>query len=241
MHPALTPDNPEGQANPGEQLYAGKYRTPEDLAQGYQSLYSLSLDTFRKNEELQARLSELEQTRINPSERSQERMDARQTLEEVGVPAAAVEEIVQRTLDRTLNPVFEGVRARTQLTKTYPDYERVEDQLAQFIGSNPELKSEYQRVYQVSPRVAMEWAYGQFQRVKGNPQSASGSDEVAARLDALLTGGSDRGAAMDAAGEADEKAAWDHFNRTGDMSAVIKLRSRQTIPNSHFNALPGAF
>lgn len=224
-----------------ERLFAGKYKSPEDLEQGYSNLFSLSSQTFQENQALRARVEALERghtERLDPAERVADRSASE--LEEVGVPIDALDRRIEEKFSSLLNPVFQGVAARQQIVQRYPDYDKEEQRLAEFIGSDPQLKSAYQRAYQAEPAVAMEWAWTQFQRARGEKRPDPAAEEVSRRLDAMIQGGSDRGAAQQIAATEGEAAAWEHFKRTGDAGPLVRLRTQATVPAGHFDPLPGA-
>lgn len=212
---------------------------PDKVVEGYNNLYNLSLDTYRENERLKAMLAEREETpgipdpRMDPSAR----VSARETLEQVGVPTDALEGVVRETVEKYLTPVLEGAKARQYVASTYPEFEKIENDLAQFIQSNSELKADYSRAYAANPKVAMEWAYQQYMKNKSNPASASGADQAAARMDALLhpNGGGDRTVTTQTAQDAQMTEAWNYWMRTGDVTPYMRLKAKMVIPEGHLD------
>jgi hypothetical protein len=226
--------------HPDERLWAKKFKSPEDLEQGYDNLYDLSINTFREKEALEARVRELEMghtERTDPSVRAAERQAPQELLSEVGVPVDALSQFIDARFQEVLSPVVRGVNARAEIVRRYPDYDKAEQQLVEYINGNPNVRQEYEKAYQASPLVAMEWAYGQYQRAGGKAANPA-AEEVAARLDARLQGSYDR-SGQQTADETELARAKEHFERTGDSGPLMRLRLRHVVSEEHLRGLPG--
>lgn len=235
------PANPGGQTDNQFPGIAGeKYgNDPSKVVDGYNHLYNLSLETYRENERLKQQLAERE-TGPLPDYRPdpQERSNAREQLEQVGVPVDAMEGIVRESIEKYLNPVLEGAKARQYIANAYPEFGKHENDVAAYVQENPELRAEYARAYSASPRVAMEWAYNQYAKAHTQPGSVSGAaDQARARLDATLHagGGGDRTNSVQTPEDQQLAGAWNHWMQTGDGEPYMRMKTRRVVPSGHID------
>lgn len=157
-------------------------------------------------------------------------------LDELGVPADAVREAIRNEVTSAISGAFEpivrGSQARQQVLSRYPDYNKFEADVATFIQSDPDLSQTYQRVFNADPAAAMELAilkFGQTQRGRTAPAEEPSVTENA--LPSMRSG--------DARQPADTReqvrAAWEHFQKTGNPRAFAAARLRESIPDSFLN------
>lgn len=264
-HPGLEPEQPangNGQPNTPEdkKLWAGKYVSEQELERGYVNLFSEGQRILERNKELEQRLAATAprepanydlsndfgmSDRPNPADRSAARRDPREVLSEVGIPMEELDEEIDRRTSRAvqaaLQPIFQGAQARSYVAQNYPDFERFEGEVAQFVEANPETKTRYQRLYQADPAGAMEWVYGQFSRSRQTPADATGGNQLGARMDALMPNMSGQGRQNPAEADFDEayKQAFEHGQRTGDWNRLTQVKLGIRVPDSHYAGLGG--
>ena len=249
-NPALHPqiDSDFGQPEGGERLFAGKYKSVEELERGYQNL-------FEEGRKLVSRLQEAESSpragpqggdwisdREDPAARSAARtQDPVDALSLAGVPVNELKKLIQQEVMHEFQPIIQGANARQAIAQDYPEFVQFEGELAQFLEANPQLKSRYNRTYSVDPEVALKWAYSEFTRASGgNRTSASGEAQAAARLDAGLPGRVNPGRTppgdfdMTTYNQLKQEAA-----RTGDWSRVIGYKLGPQLSDGHLNGLTG--
>lgn len=91
---------------------------------------------------------------------------ARDTLAEWGVPPDALEEVVNEkigaAIQRAFQPITEGFKARNEMLAKYPDFGKFEADVASFVHNDPETSERYQKLFQVDPVAANEYAYLKF-------------------------------------------------------------------------------
>jgi len=221
---------------PNEQgKWAGKYDDPTVLEESHVHLQGVLTE---RNQELERLKAELEQARgyglpdprATATERAQER--AQQRLDALGIPSDAVTEVVRETFQELLQPVIAGMNARSYMHKTYEDYEQVEDQLVAFLQERPELLGEYQRTYQSSPRVAIEWAMDRYR--KANPSQVQrathpGDGQMIPSSPNRLVNTQIMG---DQAQET-EQNLWNDFRNTRSAIGLLKHRLSPTRTSGH--------
>lgn len=225
-------DHPLG--NP-DKKWAGKYSTPEELEQGHSHLQSTLSERNQRIEELESQLEQQGQ-RMIPAGPSK---DPYEQLREIAVPPEAVEAIVERKVMAAIDPIFQSFSARRAMERQYPDFSKMEDEVAGYIAGQPELKKRYQVLYQTDQLGAMEWALSKYHRSKAedNPAQLSLEDE---RANARVPGGgsgSGRGADLGNAQRDKLQKAYEYGQQYGDWDPYMKLRLDSVIPDGHYKGL----
>lgn len=262
FHPQLddeqTSQQPASEGQPQtaqEKLLAGKYKNVDELERGYDSL-------FKEGQRLVNRIRELEEVRptsresdpwgdpngvevterIDPAARSAARREnPADVLAMAGIPVEAAEELIRRTVQAEIRPLFQGAQARQSVAQIHPEFVQFEGELAQFVAANPSLSGRYNRIYATDPEVALDWVFGEFMRSRGpSPENgASGAQQAAARLDAQLPGRTQP--QRTAPDEYSEKydAARRLAEQTGNWEEVLRLKLGSTVGESHYRGLSG--
>lgn len=205
----------------------GGYPTVEALVQGYRNS---GVEAQRWRE----RALQLEQTMVanQPRPVQQSPYDR---LNEFGLPTDALREAVNEQIQQAFQPIARGLSARNQVLGRYPDYNKFEADVANFINSDQERQQTYNAMFNADPVGAMEYAFLKFgeQQRRATPPPQNGGDEgtkVQAKIPSSRTGESrNKDQSEDLTGK-----AWEHFNKTGDPRAFAKARLRQVIPDSFF-------
>jgi hypothetical protein len=153
-------------------------------------------------------------------------------LDTLGVPQQALREamrsVATEVFGQALEPVTRAYQARPKLMASYPDYNKFEAEVAQFVQNDPELSQSYQRMFQADPVGAMELAYlkyGDHQR-RNHPQ-ANGNRNEEEKVHAQIPNA--RSAESRAPRQEDDavKAGWEHYQKTGRPEQFAMARFRQ--------------
>jgi hypothetical protein len=227
MHPDLGQPDPQSQP---QRQWANKYRSPEELERGYTELQTVSNQTYQRLQDLEQRFASIE--RVNPADQMASRRDPLEALNEVGVPADAIMELVNRGVQNYIQPMMRAQDARQTVSNEYPDFEQHENNVANYLNGNPPLKQRYERMFQVDPTGAMEWAFQTYQRKAQAPDQ--GIPDQSRREAALPQsfGSPDRNSGSDAAKSEELTKRWEHAQRTGNWDQY--LTARLELPESHF-------
>jgi hypothetical protein len=247
QHPGLD-DSQGGQPDQEERLYAGKYKSVEELEKGYLNMQTVENQNNQRLAAIEARLGASDpDDRILPSERREGRKRPEEVLEEMGIPSEAIGDLVLERITQALNPIIQGNQAREQLRHSYQNFDSLEGEVANFIASTPDVQTRYQRMFRVDQGAAMEWAIDRYLKTKGPgtapAESASGADAAAARLDARLPGSgspANRGQDLGQAQRLEQlQKAYEYAQKTGDWSVYSSMRINEVIPESHMLKQPG--
>lgn len=246
QHPGL--EDPSGQPTE-ERLYAGKYKSVEELEKGYLNMQTVENQNNQRLAALESRFATSDpDDRILPSERREGRRRPEDVLEEMGIPPDAIGDLVAERLSQALNPIIQGAQAREMLKRSYQNFDSLEGEVANFIASNPDVQTRYQRMFRVDQGGAMEWAIDRYLKLNKGPgtappESASGEDAAAARLDARLPGSASPGQRGQDLGQAQRlealQRAFEYGQKTGDWSMYTNMRINEVIPDSHMIKSPG--
>lgn len=224
MHPDLG-DRQESTSQ--SRLLANKYRDPESLERAYMELQTHSNQQHSRLLEMEERMANLERIKQAASEHN-----PAEALDELGIPVDDVRLLIQREVDAKLQPIFELQRARETVTKAYPDFDKLEDDVAQWLSQNRHLAERYGRMFQADQAGAMEWA------INGYLKATESNNSDRRNPDASLPP-QNSGMSRDATGiDAEEiKKEMDRAQQTGDWGRYVTLRLSQTTPASHFQGL----
>jgi hypothetical protein len=211
------------------------YATVEELARGYRNS---GAEAKRLNAELQRKEEQIQSYAANQRPDIPNRSRPEDRLAEFGIPADALNEFVNERVGQALAPLAAGFQARGRVLNEYPDYQKYEADVANYINSDPEFSQQYNRIFAADPAGAMQLAFlkfGENRRKNAPPPSAPNVQEM---VDASLPGGrqgDSRRTEQSDQGEIEE--AFKRFQASGlqrDAEAFAKLRIRQAIPDSFF-------
>jgi hypothetical protein len=148
-------------------------------------------------------------------------------LFEMGVPTDALGQYVGQAIERAFAPLAQGFQARNNLLSQYQDYNKYENDVAQFVNSDPELSQRYQRLFASDPTGAMEYAYLKFgQTRKGEPAPTNGTIRKEA---AIPAGRQSDGQANPSTTDDLTAKGWELYQKTGDPRAYAKARLKGII------------
>jgi hypothetical protein len=229
MHPDLNGE----QATPPRQ-WAGKYRDPEELEKGYQNLQDMANRNWQELQELKARM---DTERMDPAERRESRRDPRAALEEVGVPTDALMELVRSGVEDALRPVVEAQNAREEVSKSYPDFVKFEQDVANWITSNPQLQSRYAKMFAADQAGAMEWAINAYSRETSRHEQPPENPYSTGEASLPPTGGSGPRGYDNSAASEDMAKEMERARATGDWNRYIAQRLSGTVPDKHYEGL----
>lgn len=244
FHPELVPDNPappteavtpdpapaETTSAP-ERKFAGKYKTPEDLEQGY-------WESQREAMRIMAENQALKQAQQQPRAPAPQPLAP---LEDYGIPPhviqaaidAAVQAQVAQQVDQKFQqafaPMVQGMSARTNVARRYPDFETQAPKISEHIGSDPSLTERYNRMSQSDPEMAMEWAYLEYAR-SAKPQTAAESPTNGA----LPKGGPAQRVVPGQDNREELARARQYYEVMKDPRPYLRARFKDMIPDSHF-------
>lgn len=246
FHPELVPpDNPEGPPKDAappepaqtettpvpERKFAGKYKTPEDLEQGYWESQREAMRIMAENQALKAQAA---QPHAPPSQ-------PLAPLEDYGIPPHVIQAAIQAEVDaqvarrvdqkfqEAFAPMVQGMSARTNVSRRYPDFEAQAGKISEHIGSDPSLTERYNRMSQSDPEMAMEWAYLEYAR-SAKPVTAAESPTNGA----LPKGGPAQRVVPGQDNQEELSRARKYYEVMKDPRPYLRARFRDLIPDSHF-------
>ena len=225
MHPDLG-ERPESTSQ--SRLLANKYRDPEALEKAYLELQTHSNRQFERIREIEDRMARVEQTKAPEH-------DPLEALTEVGLPVDDMRLLIQRELDARLNPIFEQQRARQQVSQVYPDFDKREDEVAQWLSQDRDLASRYGRMFQADPAGAMEWAMASYERAMGDGDRSRRNPDIG--LPPTNSGTSRSGSEI--ANEEQLQKELELARQSGQWARYVAMRLDQTTPGTHYEGLGG--
>lgn len=258
-HPDLEPAAPAAVGQPndtGSRLLAGKYKDEQELERGYLSQFNETQKIIAQRDAVQQKLDALMPLlgggsdgfgagRSMPSERVSAR---KSVLDDVAAATSTdrdqlTQEIAQ-IVRGELAPLTEGIRARQIVEQENPGFANFEGEVAQFLQANPEINRRFVNTMRVDPAAAMDYAFLKYQRAAGSGQltpsaesrtSASGQDQLQARLDATIPapGAGTRSDGAAAQAQQNYSAAKAKGERTGDWTEFLGLHLQGVVPESH--------
>jgi len=168
-------------------------------------------------------------------------------LNETGVDAAAIDEIVERRLNEGIQkafaPIAKGFQARQEMLAEHPDFGKWESDVAAWVHSDEKRRSRYESMFAADPMGANEWAYMGF----GNAQQKNGKgsadtsrrasrEESAHAAIPTERSGESRRRPDDGNELADIRKQMRERGKTPDLiDRYAKTRLGQAIPDSHLN------
>jgi hypothetical protein len=152
------------QAQPLNPDLAG-YPDTNSLVQGYRNSSEEGKRQRERADKAEALLAQVMAQQLNganPRQSVPNRATAADRLIEFGIPVDAMREVVGEQIAEAFRPIASGIRARQQIVGAHPDYVQYETDVASFLESDPELKADYDRMFEASPVRAMEYAFLKF-------------------------------------------------------------------------------
>lgn len=225
---------PQPQLNPD---LAG-YPSVDALVQGYRSSGEEAKRLREKADKLEGLVTQMwEQQAANQRSVPNRAGRPEDRLTEFGVPVDALDEFVAGRVAKAFEPMARGMQARQTIVGSHPDYVQFEQDVANFIGNDPDLSQRYPRMFEADPAAAMEYAFLKFsdsrRRSVTNPTGAVGGS-VDAAIPTSRNGEGRR------APEADQhiRDSFERWQKSGsaqDAQAYAKARLRGVISDDFLN------
>jgi len=225
------PDEANNQNQPLNPDLAG-YPTTEALVAGYRASGE---EAKRLKAELEKRDQLLGQFLTNGGQNVRQDVPSRaprpeDRLTDFGVPVDALEQMidarVNRGVESVLKPLHTMANARQKIVSQHPDYVRHEQDVAQFINSDPQLAEGYAAMYAANPYGAMEYALLKF--ADSRRSTVNGAQQVPnGRVDAGIPTSRAGEGRREPGGDSAIQEAFERFQRTGssrDAVAYSKAR-----------------
>lgn len=226
---------PQPQLNPD---LAG-YPNVEALVQGYRSSGEEAKRLREKADKLEGLMTQMfEQQAANQRAVPNRSGRPEDRLTEFGVPVDALDEFVAGRVAKAFEPVARGIQARQTIVGSHPDYVQFEQDVANFIGNDPDLSQRYPRMFEADPAAAMEYAFLKFsdsrRRSVGSQTQAVGGS-VDASIPTSRVGDGRRGPDADQ----DVRDAFERWQKSGsatDAAAYARTRLRTAISDDFLNS-----
>lgn len=228
------PEPGPGAANPPDLM---GYPSVEALVQAKRAS---DAEAMRQNQEIQRMQGMLQAANQRP-EIPQRRLNFEEQLDTIGIPLDALDQYIEnrasKVIDRAFQPIAKGIQARQTIVGEYPDYNKFEHEVAQFIEGNPSFKQRYQNTFQVDPEAALELAFLKFGESKRRSSPPTEDRTKERRTDASIPGsrtGDSRGAGTDRYEEA-KREAKEHYLKTGDPSRLAHAVYSKLVSDDFLN------
>lgn len=176
----------------------------------------------------------------NPRQDVKRRDRPEDRLTEFGVPVDALEEYFNTRLQKAFEPVLAAANARSTIVGKYPDYNKFESDVNQFLQSDRELNETVGRMAQADPAGALEYAFlkfGESRRKSFNTNGNGSQEDVTHAQIPGSRGGETRRQPDSVTGEI--QRAWQQYQKTGstgDARAYAKARLKTVISDDFLNA-----
>jgi len=192
VKPATEPSPATTAAQP-EKVYAGKYKSVEELEKGYWNSAQEAKRIADENKQLKEILTAHQ--RVNPAERADARPDFAKELEDAAIPVEPLMNLIRETARQivkteVLEPIVRGSEARAAVMREFPDFTQREASLQAFLSANPAVDEKYQRMLKAGlEQEALEFVFMTSERLSTKPVAdASGQEQAVARATAALSG-----------------------------------------------------
>lgn len=159
-------------------------------------------------------------------------------LTAMGVPVEALDNYFDKRFNKALAPLTNGVQARGKVVADHPDYIQFENDVANFINTDPDLSQRYPRMFEADPAGAMEYAFLKFgesrRRTIPAPPNGGAGNPVDAQIPTSRAGDARR--APD--GSEELQKLYEEFQRTGSSrsaAAYAQARLHTVITDQHLN------
>lgn len=214
------------------------YPSVDALVQGYRSSGEEAKRLREKADKLEGLMTQMfEQQAANQRAVPNRSGRPEDRLTEFGVPVDALDEFVAGRVAKAFEPMARGIQARQSIVGSHPDYVQFEQDVANFIGNDPDLSQRYPRMFEADPAAAMEYAFLKFsdsrRRSVGSQTYAVGG-AVDASIPTSRTGDGRR--APD--GDQDVRDAFERWQKSGsaqDAQTYARTRLRTAISDDFLN------
>lgn len=216
------------------------YPDTNSLVQGYRNSSEEGKRQRERADKAEALLAQVltQQNVANPRQTVPNRATAADRLIEFGIPVDAMREVVGEQIAEAFRPISNGIRARQQIVGAHPDYVQFETEVASFLEGDPELKADYDRMFEASPVRAMEYAFLKFgdsrRRTLGDQPQGSPQGRADAGIPTSRAGEGRRAPQPDS----QIQEAFERFQKTGssrDAQAYARARLHGVISDQFLN------
>ncbi len=234
---APTPETPTVPVESKPALYAGKYETLEDWETATRHSEQEGARLANRVRELEAAQQQLaqEQQRVNPSE-ARARRDPREALNEFGVPADAVGELVQQQIAEYFAPRLAVEQAIGAVTQRRPEFGRYRADVDTWLAGHPDVHQRYNEVVSSNPQLAemaVDWVFDRFTEDRRAAQPPAPSPANLADAGMPTSQGSGGKPVVSNQAELDElNRSIDYARKYGDDGPFGRLRLRDVL-NRH--------
>lgn len=228
--------NPQQPLNPE---LAG-YPSVEHLVAGYKN----SSEEGKRQRERADKLEQLVTQQLMANAENQRRTvpdrskKPEDQLTDYGVPVDALDAYLERKFDQKFAPITQGIQARGQIVAKHPDYIQFENDVAQFINTEPDMAQRYNAMFNVDPLGAMEYAFLKFgDSRRGALPSANGGGREGISDASIPSSRSGDGRRAPDQGSAIQSAfeRWQKSGSSADAAAYAKTRLRTVITDDFLN------
>ena len=215
------------------------YPDANALVQGYRASGEEAKRQKERADRAESMLQQLYQGQENPRQSVKQRGTPADRLTEFGIPVDALNEYFESKLRDAFAPISAGLNARTSLQARYPDYNKFEADVAQYVESDPDTKRSYDKMFTADPAGAFEYAFlkfGESRRRNNRAADETSADAVHASIPGARNGDSRR---QPQGQQADVQAAWQQYQKTGssnDAKAYAKARLHGIVTDEFLNA-----
>lgn len=178
-----------------------------------------------ENDQLKVQFQNLYQlqAQANPRQGVPQRSTPSDRLAEFGVPVDALSQYVGEELQKAFAPIAAGLNARNTVLAQYPDYNKFESDVAQFINADQNLSQTYQRMFSADPAGAFEYAFLKFG--ESRRRSVPATDPNALMQEAgshavIPTSRNGDARRTDQSAKGDLNKLWEEYQRTGSSTAA---------------------
>ncbi len=212
------------------------YRSLEALKQAHLSSGSHAKQLAAENQALKQQMA----AAVNPLPGGMQRQDPRSELNSWGLPVESLDAYLDQRITQAFAPIAEGLNARSKVLSEYPDWGKHEADVYQYVNSDPQLSQEYADIARVNPAAAMKYALRAYSDSKrrGHSGGNGATREVIANETAQAQIPTNRPGETRQQGQGQDRApvraAFDHWQKTGDPVPFSKARLREIIPDSFF-------
>jgi hypothetical protein len=194
-----------------------------------------------ENESLKTQLQYAYQPQANPRQEVKQRSTPSDRLAEIGVPVDALSQYVGEELQKAFAPIAAGLNARNTVLAQYPDYNKFESDVAQFIQSDPGLNQTYQRMFSADPAGAFEYAFlkfGESRRRSANATDTTGLMQEAGVHAGIPMSRNGETRRTDTGDSANMQKLFEEYQRTGSKRAAeayAHARLHGIVSDDHLN------
>lgn len=208
-----------------DKLFAGKYRTAEELEQGY-------VNSTREFQRLRERDRDRDQEMARLRNELASRTPANDPLSEkfeenVGVPMEAldrrIETRIHSIMEQALQPVAQAQRAQQDMSELYPDFDL--NQIQRAVSKDAVVSESYNELLTTNPKAAYAMGYQTLRATRRNSNPASAAETVNAGMPVGQSGPGDAAAALS---EERYRTLLDNAVATGDYSQFLQERFKGT-------------